>query len=180
MNPHDAHPGAGLTGQLNFASPFELGQFLLLGRKTGVLYLTSGDKRGELHVLEGQIVSANGPDLSNGQEAAMEVLRWTEGEFSFVPEPVPPSEEIDLGTENLLLETARRMDESGQGERQVAASLEAADELSRTFAAITAQAASTSPSAAGSACGWVLKAAGRSLAHMAGHPLMGTAAEADR
>ncbi len=177
MNPHDAHPGAGLTGQLKFASPFELGQFLLLGRKTGVLYLTSGDKRGELHVLEGQIVSANGPDLSNGQEAAMEVLRWTEGEFSFVPEPVPPSEEIDLGTENLLLETARRMDESGQGERQVAASLEAADELSRTFAAITAQAASTSPGAAGSACGWVLKAPGRSLAHMAGHPLMGTAAE---
>jgi hypothetical protein len=177
VNPHEMPPGSGLAGRLQCASPFELGQFLLLGRKTGVLHLSSGDKRGELHVLEGQIVSAAGPDLSSGQAAAMEMLKWTEGDFHFVAEPVPPSEEIDVGTENLLLETARLMDESGQGERQVAASLEAADELSRTFAAITAQAASTSPAAAGSARGWLLQSPGRSLAHMTGHPLMGVGAD---
>lgn len=176
MNSHEMPAGAGLAGRLQFASPFELGQFLLLGRKTGVLHLSSGDKRGELHVLEGQIVSAAGPDLTNGQAAAMEMLKWTEGEFHFVPEPVPPSEEIDLGTENLLLETARLMDESGQGERKVAASLEAADELRRTFAAITAQAASTAPGAAGTACGWLLQTPGGSLAHLTGFPLMGVGA----
>ncbi len=40
--------------------------------------------------------------------------------------------------ENLLLETARLMDETGQGEQQVAAAMEQGDELSRTFAALSA------------------------------------------
>ncbi len=163
----------GFYGRLEHASPFELGQFLLLGRKTGVLHLHRGDERGELHVREGQIVAAVGPDLRGGSEAAMKLLRWTEGEFRFAVEPVPPSEEISVGTENLMLETARRMDESGEEEQQVAAALEQADELSRTFAAISAATAS-GPAGEGHAPGrWVVEAPGRSLFHMRGYGLMG-------
>ncbi len=163
-----------MSGTLTCASPFDLGQFFLLGRKTGVLHLTQGEQRGELHFLQGQIVSAVGPDLKGGQETAMALLKWTEGKFRFVPEPVAASQEIELGTENLMLETARLMDESGEGERQIAASLEAADELSRTFAAITQSAVRTSAGGDESPSRWLFAARGRALLHVPGHPLAGT------
>ncbi|MBE9478532.1 MAG: DUF4388 domain-containing protein [Chloroflexi bacterium] len=165
----------GMRGRLDVVSPFELGQFLLLGRKTGALHLIRGEERGVLYVLEGRIVSAVGPDLRGGPDTAMKLIQWTEGEFHFIPESVAPSDEIPMGTENLLLETARLMDESGLGEKEVAASLEQVDELSRTFAAISATSIVESSGHGGSPSRWVAKVAGRSLLHVAGHALVGVA-----
>ena len=128
-----APSGDVMQGQLQFASPFELGQFLLLGRKTGALHLTRDGKRGVLYVLEGQIVSAVSPELRSGEEAAAEMIRWTEGDFRFVPEPVMRTGEIEVGTENLLLEVARQMDETGLDEQAVAASLEKVPLFSETL-----------------------------------------------
>jgi len=160
-------------GQLDVVSTFELGQFLLLGRKTGALHLIKGDEKGVLYSLDGRIVSAIGPDLRGGLETAKKLLAWSTGEFEFIAEPVAPSEEIELGTETLLLETARQMDESGVEAGQVAASLETVDELSKTFAALAATGGSVSTSSGGSPVDWITASPGRHLMHVAGHGLSG-------
>ncbi|MCK4306223.1 MAG: hypothetical protein KAY24_18425, partial [Candidatus Eisenbacteria sp.] len=98
---------------------------------------------------------------------------WKEGEFRFVPEAIAQSEEIGLGTESLLLETARLMDESGAGEREIAASLEKIDELSRTFADISEASHGRGPQGSDTPEAWVNAVPGRSLFHMTGHALMG-------
>ena len=167
---HDKHM---FQGRLEVATPFEIGQFLLLGNKTGALHLEHGNESGMLYVLDGQIVSAVGPDLKGGPEAAMRMLSWTTGTFRFVPEPVAKSEEIGMHTENLLLEAARRMDETGEGEQQVAAAIEQADELSRTFAAISSSGKSEERKEAGKPLDWLLEQPGRQLVHRAGHALYG-------
>jgi hypothetical protein len=163
----------GLQGRLDVASPFEIGQFLLLGNKTGALHMIQGEQRGVLYVLDGQIVSAVGPDLKGGPEAAMRMLSWKSGTFHFIPEPVARSKEIEMHTENLLLETARLMDETGQGEQQVAAAMEQADELSRTFAALSSPATSANSADPGKPLEWLLADPGRQLVHRLGRPLYG-------
>jgi Domain of unknown function (DUF4388) len=160
-------------GQLKVVSPFELGQFMLLGRKTGALHLINGDERGVLYVCAGQIVAAVGPDLRGGQETAMKLLGWTEGYFEFSVEPVPPSDEIELGTESLLLETARLLDESGEEALQLAVSLETVDELSKTFAALSDPVAGSSGSSDQSPLTWLSGQQGRMLTHLKGYSLQG-------
>lgn len=161
----------GFGGQLEVASPIELGQFLLLGRKTGALHLVNGDERGALYFLEGDVVAAVAPNMRSGIQGAMELLEWTEGTFHFVPEPVAESDEIDVGTQNLLLETARLMDEAHAGE--IVASLREADELSRTFAAITDQSQKGELTVAGEHMTWIASECGRRLFQLSGHPLTG-------
>lgn len=162
-----------LQGRLEVANPFELGQFLLLGNKTGALHLICQDQRGVLYFLNGQIVSAVGPDLKGGQDAAIEMLAWKVGDFQFLPEPVAPSEEIELRTENLLLEAARILDETGAGKEQIAAVLEQGDELSRTFAALTESHPDRAGRYSGTPADWLSDRAGRELVHVEGHPLRG-------
>lgn len=161
----------GIRGTLDVATPIELGQFLLLGRKTGTLHLVHGDARGALYFLEGDIVGAIAPNMRSGVQGAMELLGWDEGAFHFVSEPVADSGEIDVGTQNLLLETARRMDESGA--EGVVAQIMEADELSRTFAAITDQTHKGEMTVAGEHMTWIAAETGRKLFQLAGHPLTG-------
>ncbi len=168
---------SGFCGRLEVVSPFELGQFILLGRKTGALHLTSGEQKGVLYALDGRIVSVIGPDLRGGLEIAKKLLSWSEGEFEFIDEPVAPSEEIEMGTETLLLETARQMDESGIEVEQVAASLETADELSKSFAALTLSGGAGLSGQDGSPLAWISQAPGRSLIHMPDYKLSGVDAK---
>ncbi len=168
----------GMKGRLAFVSPIEVAQFLLLGRKTGVLHLRHDGSvagRGELRFLSGRVVSAVGPGNQTGMTAAMSLLDWNDGEFQFLPGPVADSDEIGMETENLLLETARAIDEARAGEAeqtaQVTAALEQVDELSRTFAAISAD--RIAHRAREGSRGWLLEQPGRTLYRTAGHPLMG-------
>lgn len=172
---HDAH---GMRGGLAFVSPIEVAQFLLLGRKTGVLHLLREEAvggSGELRFLSGRVVSAAAPGCPSGVKAAMSLLAWEDGEFQFVPAPVADSDEIGMETENLLLETARAIDESRAGQEeqaaQVAASLAQAGALSRTFAAISAD--RIARRAREGSRGWLIDQPGRTLYRTAGHPLMG-------
>jgi hypothetical protein len=163
---------ASVRGQLASASPIEFSQFLLLGRKTGALHLAKAGQRGVLYFHLGNIVSAIGPDLRGGEDAAMRLLAWDEGEFSFVEEPVGPAREIELGTQNLLLETARLLDETGAEAEVVAESLRQVDELSRTFAAITAG-SSAGAGSGNAALTWLLELPGRSLYAIDGRAVHG-------
>jgi len=172
-----------MRGRLAFVSPIEIAQFLLLGRKTGVLHLWregAPAEQGELRFLSGRVVSAFAPGNMSGVNAATSLLAWSEGEFRFVPSPVSDADDIGMETENLLLETARVIDETRAGQvdqaAQVAASLVHVDALSRTFSAVSPD--RIAHRAREGSREWLVNQPGRTLYRSAGHPLMGLEAGA--
>ncbi len=106
-------PGVGvlLQGRLDQTDLFEICQFLLMGTKTGVLEVDCEGKRGALYFDHGQIVNALDDALADGQAAAYRVFSWTHGTFAFRVQPPPPLRTIHEGTESLILDIARFMDE---------------------------------------------------------------------
>jgi len=100
-----------LHGRLDAADLFEVCQFLLLGQKTGVLEIESRGKRGGLYFDQGQIVNAVDDALADGEEAAYRIFTWATGTFTFRREAPPALRSIHTGTESLILDIARFMDE---------------------------------------------------------------------
>jgi len=106
-----AAPGVLLQGRLDQSDLFEICQFLLMGTKTGVLEVESDGKHGALYFDHGQIVNALDDALADGEAAAYRVFSWTGGSFAFHLQPPPPLRTIHQGTESLILDIARFMDE---------------------------------------------------------------------
>ncbi len=100
-----------LSGRLDQTDLFEICQFLLLGQKTGVLEVEARGKRGALYFDHGQIVNAVDDALADGEEAAYRIFAWSGGTFVFRLQPPPPLRSIQTGTESLILDIARFMDE---------------------------------------------------------------------
>jgi len=100
-----------ISGRLDAVDLFEISQFLLLGQKTGALEIESRGKRGTLYFDQGQIVNALDDALADGEEAAYRMFTWPGGKFTFRREPPPPLRTIHTGTESLILDIARFMDE---------------------------------------------------------------------
>jgi hypothetical protein len=93
----------------------EICQLLHMTRRTGCLRLDSPDDgSAALHFRSGQIVHAGAPKLS-GEAAAFHALGLKDGTFVFSGEPCGETPNITLRTEALLIEAARRTDESGRG-----------------------------------------------------------------
>jgi len=106
-----AAPREGVSGSLKEMDLPDLIQIMSQGRKTGKLKIVSNQGKGEIHFLSGQIVDA----LSNGkegEEAFYALLHISEGYFSVDPKFSPTRTVIRTGTEGLLLEGMRRLDES--------------------------------------------------------------------
>jgi len=85
-------------------------QLVAVSSKTGVLAMTSGEARGEIHVERGQIVHAATAGLG-GEQAFYELARWSAGEFDFTQDAPVAARTIDLSNTNLLMEAARQIDE---------------------------------------------------------------------
>jgi response regulator RpfG family c-di-GMP phosphodiesterase len=104
-------PADGVSGSLREMSLPDLIQVLSQGRKTGKLRITSGAGDGEIHFLEGRIVNAlyGGGE---GEKAFYAMLVISEGHFSLDPKFEPSRTVIETGTEGLLLEGLRLLDES--------------------------------------------------------------------
>jgi hypothetical protein len=100
-----------LSGRLDAVDLFEICQFLLLGQKTGVLEVESRGKRGALYFDQGQIVNAVDDALADGEEAAYHIFAWPGGTFAFRHESPPGLRSIHAGTESLILDIARFLDE---------------------------------------------------------------------
>ena len=100
-----------LSGRLDQTDLFEICQFLLLGQKTGVLEVEARGKRGALYFDHGQIVNALDDALGDGEQAAYRIFAWSGGTFVFRLQPPPPLRSINTGTESLILDIARFMDE---------------------------------------------------------------------
>ncbi len=105
-------PGT-LAGELGLISLFDIGQLLLLNRATGVMTVTSEGRRGSLWFRDGQLVNAIDEKQRDGEDAAFVVFAWRRGRFEFHGGPLPGVATIEGGTEAIMLEAARRIDEAG-------------------------------------------------------------------
>jgi len=99
-------------GELGLVSLFDVGQLLQLNRATGRLEIDTGEGRGALIFRDGRIVNATDEQHREGEAVAYRIFEWKSGRFSFSPEPVGPTGSIEVGTEALMLEAARRQDEA--------------------------------------------------------------------
>lgn len=103
-------PGS-FRGELGLVSLFDIGQLLLINRATGTLEIDGGTRRGKLIFRDGCIVNATDEQHREGEAVAYHLFECRSGRFAFTPEPVGSTGSIEVGTEALMLEAARRIDE---------------------------------------------------------------------
>ena len=139
-----------LSGELGLLSLFDLGQLFMLNGATGELALTRDGRRGYFYFDRGQIVNAVDEEYHEGEGAAYRLFTWRTGTFEFRAEPPSGARTINESTEGLMLEAARRLDESGTEPggssatdrlRQRASALDAIREVFQSVASETAGAA---------------------------------------
>ncbi len=106
-------PRAVLAGELGPIGLLDLGQLLQRNGATGVLSITRDGRKGCLHFDAGQIVHAVDDESREGESAAYRLLTWEQGTFEFRHEAPHGARAITEGTEGIMLEAARRMDEAG-------------------------------------------------------------------
>ncbi len=103
--------GHAISGELGLLSLFDLGQLLTLNRASGVLTIEQGGKKGHFYFHDGRIVNAIDPEWREGEQSAYTLFAWKTGRFEFRPDTTDPNGPIEVTSEALMLEAARRMDE---------------------------------------------------------------------
>jgi CheY-like chemotaxis protein/Tfp pilus assembly protein PilZ len=105
----------GLRGNLGDIGLGTLLSLLEFERKSGVLLLLSGGDLARVFVAEGRCLKVE-TSTANGalrpKDRLMRLLDWSEGQFEFSPTAVGGRDEIGITITALLLEHARRADES--------------------------------------------------------------------
>jgi CheY-like chemotaxis protein len=101
----------GFRGELLSRDLLELVQLVALAAPTGALHLTAPEGRGTMWLDAGMIVHAR-VDAEQGAEAFRRMMRWASGEFTLDLEAVAPARTISLTTTQLLLDSARLLDEA--------------------------------------------------------------------
>ena len=102
-----------LVGELGLLSLFDLVQLFLLNGATGTLRIASSGRQGHFRFERGQVAGAlddRGPD---GVDSAYRLFTWRTGTFAFNVGTPGSDRTIDESTEGVMMEAARRMDESG-------------------------------------------------------------------
>jgi len=124
--PADAAPqqrasteGSGLGGDLSQVGLSSLLTLLEMERKSGILIITeetSGDI-GRVFMRSGRILAArlDGRSSPVNDECVFRMLSWKTGAFVFDQTEVEMEDEVGASTTHLLMEGARRMDESAAG-----------------------------------------------------------------
>jgi len=103
-------PSVGFRAKLAGVSLWDLVQMECLARSRAVVLVTGEAGIGYLYFDRGLIVHAVTAELS-GQQAALEILSWTNGSFQPCDRPWPETGTIATSHEALILEAARRRDE---------------------------------------------------------------------
>ncbi|MFI5307219.1 MAG: DUF4388 domain-containing protein [Polyangiales bacterium] len=104
---------ARFTGSLSDMGLVDLLQTVDNSKKSGVLYLTSGEQRGAIYFREGNVVDAELGAL-HGERAVYRALVFTEGSFEIDFRDVRREDVIHVSTQGLLMEGIRRVDEWGR------------------------------------------------------------------
>jgi CheY-like chemotaxis protein len=107
----------GFRGQLLSRDLLELVQLVALAAPSGALHLSSPEGRGTMWLDGGMIVHAQ-VDGEHGSEAFRRMMHWTSGEFSLDLDSLPPAHTIHLTTTQLLLDSARLLDEEAVNSTQ--------------------------------------------------------------
>ncbi|MBS2022549.1 MAG: response regulator, partial [Deltaproteobacteria bacterium] len=104
---------AALTGGVGDLGLVDLFQTLEAWRRSGVVFCQWDDKVAEVWVVDGQVIDAQlGP--MTGEPAFYRLLNWEGGTFRVEFGPVEREARIEVGTQGLLLEAMRRVDEIGR------------------------------------------------------------------
>src|SRR5208337_3774561 len=107
----EAADSTSVRGTLAQMSVIDLMQTMDLGRKTGRLMLSHEEQACHMQFHDGQLVHATLGHIS-GEAAVYGAVAWTEGAFviDFEHEECPRT--ITRGTQSVLLEALRRLDEA--------------------------------------------------------------------
>jgi CheY-like chemotaxis protein len=112
----DSLPGAtsqaGFRGVMQHVGLEDLLQMECLARKSSVLVVVSGNRRGQIHICDGEIIHAQCGPLQ-GEMALYGLLAWPRGEFTLEPFTEPARRSISGQYQFLLMEAARLRDEAG-------------------------------------------------------------------
>jgi pSer/pThr/pTyr-binding forkhead associated (FHA) protein len=108
------HKG-GFSGQFAGDELLEICQLIGLNEKSGVLYVRSPERTGELSFKHGVVVRAECEEL-RGEPAALKLMTLPEGKFEFIG-GAPGQQIVNLSVEGLMMEAARRRDESASSEK---------------------------------------------------------------
>jgi DNA-binding response OmpR family regulator len=109
---------ARFTGSLSDMGLVDLLQTVDNSKKSGVLYLTSGDQRGAIYVRDGNVVDAELGAL-HGERALYRALVFSDGSFEIDFRDVRREDMIRVSTQGLLMEGMRRVDEWGRALEQL-------------------------------------------------------------
>jgi len=103
-------PSQGLAGSLADFGLSELLQTIELNRKSGRLSLATDEKKGTIHVREGQVVAAEFQEMA-GEEAVHAMLLVEAGYFEFEAKEFDVEANVANSTSAILMESFRRIDE---------------------------------------------------------------------
>lgn len=101
----------GVKGRLKDMGLVDIVQIFNAERKTVAIHLGSEMGYGRVFIKAGDIVHAAYREFT-GAEAFYQLLAWKDGEFEVEPDANAPERTINEGSEGLILEGLRRLDES--------------------------------------------------------------------
>ena len=100
-----------ISGNLSQMALVDLLQIFSMNRKTGQLKLgDTMDHEGSIYIREGLLAAAF-VGKARGAKALYRLLRWTEGDFTFIPAKLHSEDNLSGSTDNHLMEGLRQCDE---------------------------------------------------------------------
>lgn len=103
--------GTQFSGHLADMPVVDVIQTIEVSRKSGVIHFVGGHQRvAAIYFRDGKVIDAEAGTLQ-GEDAVYRLLTWTEGEFEVVFRTVRRREVISIGSQGLLMEGMRRLDE---------------------------------------------------------------------
>jgi response regulator RpfG family c-di-GMP phosphodiesterase len=99
----------GVRGSLSEMGIIEMVQILGAANRSVHILLDRNGVSGELFVHQGRLIAASMGDLT-GNEAAIEILLWEDGNFTISPLKTPPPTNITMSTDNLVMESCLQKD----------------------------------------------------------------------
>ncbi len=107
-------PNTRFAGTLHDMGVVDLIQTIEVSRKSGLIHFSGADGRqATIYFRHGAVIDAETGHLQ-GADAVYRLLTWSDGEFELLFRTVRRKDAIDMGTQALLMEGMRRLDEWGR------------------------------------------------------------------
>jgi CheY-like chemotaxis protein len=108
---HESKDKGELRGELAQVALFDLLQVLSSSRRTGRLHVEGERMAGDIWIADGRVVDAT-QGYAVGEKAMYRLLSVDTGRFVFTPALVTTEARIDAGTDAIVMEGVRRIDET--------------------------------------------------------------------